>query len=325
MGKEVLDLSSGSFLGRAQSITVHAHEQRVVGVTLKQKGLLGGKNIIPLANIKAFGSHTITVTGLENVMALEGVDILNMSVVTIDGTVLGKVLDFIFEPDTGVITDYVLNGGILQDQPAKKGMLGGRHVVSIGRDVIIAQEKIDLADLVSYEDTFGDSWQEIDELMEGMSADISDSDLENELEDVVDDFAGKINKTIDEMSEKLKEVNTEEFADKIKLQANKLTDEAKELLELVKAKFAAKDKAEPTEADLAGQIVEQLRGSTVDKPLLDAQGNVIIWPGQVIGLQEVRMAVQTGKLQELIGSTVALETSDDLETPHAPLEKNQDE
>ena len=61
MGKEVLDLSSGSFLGRAQSITVHALEKRVVGVMLKQKGLLGGKNIIPLANIKAFGSHKMCI------------------------------------------------------------------------------------------------------------------------------------------------------------------------------------------------------------------------------------------------------------------------
>ena len=154
-GKDILNLENGTFVGKAQNILVNPADQHVAGVLLRQKGLLGSKNVLALENIKAFGSHTITLTNLSGVQAAEGVNILNMPVVTIDGTVLGKIIDFAFDPANGQIEEYVLSGGLLKNQPVDKGVLRGEQISAIGRDVVIAKENIALDDLYPpEEDTY---------------------------------------------------------------------------------------------------------------------------------------------------------------------------
>ena len=40
---------------------------------------------------------------------------------------------------------------------------------------------------------------------------------------------------------------------------------------------------------------------------MDEDGNVIVWPGQIIGKEEVKQALRSGKLQELLdAATVSL-------------------
>ncbi len=328
-GKDILNLENGTFVGKAQNILVNPADQHVAGVLLRQKGLLGSKNVLALENIKAFGSHTITLTNLSGVQAAEGVNILNMPVVTIDGTVLGKIIDFAFDPANGQIEEYVLSGGLLKNQPVDKGVLRGEQISAIGRDVVIAKENIALDDLYPPEEDTYQSWQEIDELMDDLQS------PEDELEDVIENFSEKINETVDEVEERLQNINTDEFSEKLKGQAEKFTADAKELFgslreklqsskldpdslkEDIKAKFTAKNPSADGEAALIKQIEEQMQGSTVEKPVIDADGNVIIWPGQLIGQEEIKHAVAAGKLQDLINVTVPLEAD---KTPEAAEE-----
>ena len=320
VGKDVLNLDNGTFVGKAQNILVNSASQSVAGVLLRQKGLLGSKNMVALEDIKAFGSHTITLSNMSAAPSSEGVSIINMPVVTIDGTVLGKIIDFAFDPASGLIGEYVLSGGLLKDQPFGKGVLRGEQVSAIGHEVVIAQEKITLDDLYPPEEETYQSWQEIDELMDDLQ-----STPDEELDDVLEDFTEKINETIDEVESKLQNVNVDDFSEKLKGQAEKFTADAMELFgslrdklkenkidadslkEDLKAKFASKNSAEDSETILIGQIEEQLKGSTVQKPVIDAGGNVIIWPGQLIGQEEIKQAISAGKLQDLINLTVPLE------------------
>lgn len=319
VGKDVLNLDNGTFVGKAQNILVNPTDRIIAGVLLRQKGLLGSKNVLTLENIKAFGSHTITLNHLDAVASSEGVNILNMPVVTIDGTVLGKVIDFAFDPQSGRIEEYVLTGGILKEQSLSKGVLRGEQISAIGRDVVIAQENITLDDLYPPEEDTYQSWQEIDDLMQDLEA------PDEQLENVIEDFTEKINETIDDVESKLQNVSTDDFSEKLKGQAEKFTADAKELFanlreklqnnkldtdalkEDLKAKFTPKNAAGEEEAILIGQIEEQLKGSTVEQPVIDADGNVIIWPGQIIGQEEIKNAITSGKLQDLINLTVPLE------------------
>ena len=332
-GKDVLNLENGTFVGKAQNILVNPADQRIAGVLLRQKGLLGSKNVLALENIKAFGSHTITLNNLNAVSTQEGVNILNMPVVTIDGTVLGKIIDFAFDPETGGIEEYVLSGGLLKNRPLNKGVLRGEQINAIGRDVIIAQENIVLDDLYPPEEDTYQSWQEIDDLMESLQ------EPADELDDMIENFSEKINETVDEVEDKLQNINTDDFSEKLKVQAEKFTADAKELFgglreklqankldtdnlkEDLKAKFAVKNPAGDSETVLIKQIEEQLEGSTVEKPVIDSEGNVIIWPGQLIGQEEIKRAVAAGKLQDLINVTIPLENETIL---HAPEEDEEE-
>lgn len=41
--------------------------------------------------------------------------------------------------------------------------------------------------------------------------------------------------------------------------------------------------------------------------MLDEEGNVIVWPGQIIGKEEIKVALRSGKLQDLLDlATVSL-------------------
>ena len=67
--------------------------------------------------------------------------------------------------------------------------------------------------------------------------------------------------------------------------------------EAIKNKIGRKDTPEDT---LAADLEEQMKGLTVEKPVLDADGNVIAWPGQVLDREKIKLALRAGVLQELL-------------------------
>lgn len=82
---------------------------------------------------------------------------------------------------------------------------------------------------------------------------------------------------------------------------------------------------------MAADLVAQLEDLTVEKPVLDESGNVIIWPGQIIGKEEIKTALRCGKLQDLLDlATVSLleEHENTAEAAEAaaesPAEKTED-
>ncbi|MBS5334362.1 MAG: hypothetical protein KHY62_02460, partial [Firmicutes bacterium] len=67
------------------------------------------------------------------------------------------------------------------------------------------------------------------------------------------------------------------------------------------------NRREEPEDVLAEDLVAQMEDLTVAKPVLDEEGNVIVWPGQIIGKEEVKTALRSGKLQDLLDlATVSL-------------------
>lgn len=347
IGKEILNLEDGAFLGRVQGINVDASEAKVIGIQIKQKGILGGKNIIPFESIKAFGSHTVTVSHLEGVMSSEGRNILGMPVISVDGTILGKIMDYAFVPESGLIAEYVLKGGLMKDVLDDKGIVEAGKILSIGKDVVIAMEDIDNTDFKApTEDVYGD-WKEIDDIIAELNDDELfdlDDETDKRYEEQFDDLTNKINKTIGDVTTMIKkEVNTEELAGIIKEQADRIGGEARGFFDSMKDKLQQNkvdtdtlkqefknkvnsnkaSKKEDNEDTLANQIVEQLKGSSVEKPLLDAEGNVIVWPGQVIGSEEVKQAIKAGKLQELIGLTSKVVADDEIVVEEAGVTTEQ--
>lgn len=340
IGKEILNLSDGSFLGKVQGVFIDETEQKLTGLKVKQKGLLGGKNSIPFESIKSFGTHKITIENLKEIEVEEGRNIISMPIVTSDGTILGKIIDFAFEPVDGKIVEYVLKGGLMESTFEDYGTVSGESIIAIGKDAIIAKEDLAEEDFKKPdEEVYGD-WKVVDEVIDGLDDDDDDDEetisettdstrKENNFEDQFDEITNKITKTIGDVTDKIKkEVTSDDLGDKLKEQADKIGEEAKSFLTIMKDKLQQNkpsnldpdllkqdlknkmgvktNKKDDNEDALASQIVEQLKGASVEKPLLDGQGNVIVWPGQLIGNEEVKQAIKAGKLQELISLTVQL-------------------
>lgn len=81
----------------------------------------------------------------------------------------------------------------------------------------------------------------------------------------------------------------------------------------LKMKVSRKDAPED---NLADDLEWQLTGFTVEKPVLDADGNAIAWPGQMLDKEKIKAALRAGVLQEFLDlATVKLEpeTSESVE------------
>ena len=95
---------------------------------------------IPLDSIQGFGTHGITIKEEfepGNSKVVEEKEILDMPVITTNGTLLGKIYDFGFDVETGQITQYILTEGLVKDTYRGKALIEASDVFRIGKDVVI--------------------------------------------------------------------------------------------------------------------------------------------------------------------------------------------
>ena len=335
MGKEILNLAEGTMIGKVCGVAL-TPDNKVAGLKVKSKKIMGTMNVVPFENVKAFGA-TITVNDVDGTACADTRDALGKNVITADGNLLGRVEELAFDAETGDIAEIVIKGELMDTMLDGRGILPGEKLVSIGKDVVIAVENITAEDFQTpAEEVYGD-WKELDELLEDiekeneqiMFEDIDeDDDAEDKVESTLEGFA----KTMEETLKKLKdEVTSESFKEQTNQAIDRFSAEAKNLFgemrewvknidtDSIKSRITRKEEPEDV---LAADLVSQLENLTVAKPVLDEDGNVIVWPGQIIGKEEIKAALRGGRLQELLDmATVSLVKE---ETAAEPAEKTEE-
>ena len=335
MGKDILNLAEGTMIGKVCGVAL-TPDNKVAGLKVKSKKIMGTMNVVPFENVKAFGA-TITVNDVDGTACADTRDALGKNVITVDGNLLGRVEELAFDAETGDIAEIVIKGELIDTMLDGRGILPGEKLVSIGKDVVIAVENITAEDFQTpAEEVYGD-WKELDELLEDiekeneqiMFEDIDeDDDAEDKVESTLEGFA----KTMEETLKKLKdEVTSESFKEQTNQAIDRFSAEAKNLFgemrewvknidtDSIKSRITRKEEPEDV---LAADLVSQLENLTVAKPVLDEDGNVIVWPGQIIGKEEIKAALRGGRLQELLDmATVSLVKE---ETAAEPAEKAEE-
>ncbi len=324
MGKELLNLSDGTMLGKVCGVVL-TPDCKVAGLKVRERKLMGSTTTVAFENVKAFGA-TITLHGVSNVMVQETRTVLGKNVITADGNLLGRVQELAFDMETGVVEEIVIQGELMDTMLGGHGILPGSKLVNFGKDVIIAAENITAADFQQPEEGFYGDWKAMDEVLDEIDRetvvfdDVEDSAQEEEKASRVETTIDGLTKTLEETIQKLK---AEVTSDRVKEQTDRLIDrvgeETKNIFnelrlmvknidaEAIKNKIGRKDTPEDT---LAVDLEEQMNGLTVEKPILDADGNVIAWPGQVLDREKIKLALRAGVLQELLDfATVKLESA----------------
>lgn len=327
IGKELLNLSDGSMLGKVCGVVLTS-DCKVAGLKVRERKLMGSTTTVAYENIKAFGA-TITLHGVSNVLAAETRTVLGKNVITADGNLLGRVEELAFDMETGVVEEIVIQGELMDTMLGGRGILPGDKLVSFGKDVVIAQENITAVDFQQPEEGFYGDWKAMDEVLDAI--DEERIVFEDEEEPVVDEKTSRVETTIDGLTKTVEEtiqrLKDEVTSDRVKEQTDRLIDrigeETKSLFnevrllvknidtESLKNRVGRKDTPEDS---LAVDLEEQLNGLTVAKPVLDADGNVIAWPGQVIDKEKIKTALRVGVLQELLDlATVKLNAEEPMQ------------
>ena len=336
MGKELLNLSDGTMVGKVCGVVL-TPDCKVAGLKVRERKLMSGTITVAFENIKSFGA-TITLHGVSNVMAQETRTVLGKNVITADGNLLGRVEELAFDMETGAVEEVVIQGELMDTMLGGRGILPGDKLLNFGKDVVIAVDNITAADFQQPEEGFYGDWKAMDEVLDSIESETAEvfdeqdaaadnTEKSSRLENTIDGLT----KTLEETIQKLKDEVT---SDRVKDQTDRLIDrvgeETKNIFnelrlmvknidtEAIKNKIGRKDTPEDT---LAADLEEQMKGLTVEKPVLDADGNVIAWPGQVLDKEKIKIALQAGALQELLDfATVSLEQAPSAEVQPESVE-----
>lgn len=347
MGKEILNLADGTMIGKVYGVALTS-DKKVAGLKVKEKKFMGNVNIVPFENVRAFGA-TITVNDVDGAACAEIRDALGKNVITADGNLLGRVEELAFDEKSGEVAEIVIKGELMDTMTGGRGILPGEKIVSFGKDVVIAAENITAEDFhIPAEEFYGD-WKSVDEMLDEIDAvngvsfdeDGFEEKVEEPLEKTIDGFTkameDAVGKLKDEVtSDKFKE-QTERFIDRFGEEAKGLFNEMRDWVKNIDTDGLKEDiknkmnRREEPEDVLAADLVQQLEDLTVEKPLLDEEGNVIVWPGQIIGKEEIKTALRSGKLQDLLDlATVSLledakPAAEEYEEDTAPAETGAEE
>ena len=323
MGKELLNLSDGTMVGKVCGVVL-TPDCKVAGLKVRERKLMSGTITVAFENIKSFGA-TITLHGVSNVMAQETRTVLGKNVITADGNLLGRVEELAFDMETGIVEEVVIQGELMDTMLGGRGILPGDKLLNFGKDVVIAVDNITAADFQQPEEGFYGDWKVMDEVLDSIESETAEVFDEQEQAADNTEKASRLENTIDGLTKTLEEtiqkLKDEVTSDRVKDQTDRLIDrvgeETKNIFnelrlmvknidtEAIKNKIGRKDTPEDT---LAADLEEQMKGLTVEKPVLDADGNVIAWPGQILDKEKIKIALQAGVLQELLDfATVSLE------------------
>ena len=336
MGKELLNLSDGTMVGKVCGVVL-TPDCKVAGLKVRERKLMSGTITVAFENIKSFGA-TITLHGVSNVMAQETRTVLGKNVITADGNLLGRVEELAFDMETGAVEEVVIQGELMDTMLGGRGILPGDKLLNFGKDVVIAVDNITAADFQQPEEGFYGDWKAMDEVLDSIESETAEvfdeqdaaadnTEKSSRLENTIDGLT----KTLEETIQKLKdEVTSDRVKDQTDRLIERVGEETKNIFnelrlmvknidtEAIKNKIGRKDTPEDT---LAADLEEQMKGLTVEKPVLDADGNVIAWPGQTLDKEKIKIALQAGALQELLDfATVSLEQTSSAEVQPESVE-----
>ncbi|MBS4007533.1 MAG: PRC-barrel domain-containing protein [Clostridium sp.] len=146
VGLPVIDLTEGKGLGRVHSLIVNPNSRRVEAIEVGERMLLKTKTeLLPFAKVRSIGPDAITLMKQEDLVdvqqqpelaSLLEKKLLAGKVVTADGSLVGTVDDFSFNPADGNLAELFVN----TEKTRVTLVLPLKVVENFGRDFIIVEE-----------------------------------------------------------------------------------------------------------------------------------------------------------------------------------------
>lgn len=146
VGLPVIDLTEGKGLGRVLSLIVNPGNRRVEAIEVGERVLLKTKTeLLPYSKLRSIGTDAVTLLDKDVLQDVEQQPelapllerrIIGVRVITADGTMVGTVEDFSFDPSDGVLADLFIS----TEKTRAYLALTIDAIENFGRDFIIVRE-----------------------------------------------------------------------------------------------------------------------------------------------------------------------------------------
>jgi uncharacterized protein YrrD len=149
LNRLVLDHSTAEEVGRVDQLWLNPQSHQIEGLTCKSGFLGGKKQWFTWAQIEAIGNDSILVNFTLEEVAPEkpesAVSLIGREVWTDAGNKAGKIIDFLFNPQTGAITKYLfVSSGWL-------GVLNGVYSLSSSAIASVGSKRVIVPDAIVQE------------------------------------------------------------------------------------------------------------------------------------------------------------------------------
>lgn len=144
MGLRVLGIKEGVECGQISEFVVDQENKTIKFVVLDSGKGCFGLQVLPIEAVSGMGQDFTTTATAETVtnvweteeamkLAFSDADIINARVVSSTGDVLGKIVDFEFDPESGEIETYIMEDGI---------EIGKRSIFTLSRGTVFVDKTI---------------------------------------------------------------------------------------------------------------------------------------------------------------------------------------
>ncbi|NLC11550.1 MAG: photosystem reaction center subunit H, partial [Firmicutes bacterium] len=150
IGSPVISIADGMQVGEVKSLVIEPKAKRVEFFILSENEEDVIK-AIPFARAEAVGDYAVTIGQMADILDLKSINvaqhlleneckIIGAKVISNKGQLLGVVVEYGINPDTGEITTYFYNNDYEEGKEESEQSLDAEQVITIGRDMIIVQD-----------------------------------------------------------------------------------------------------------------------------------------------------------------------------------------
>jgi uncharacterized protein YrrD len=146
IGKPIVAYDSGEKVHTIIDLIFDQSDNSLLGFLVNEGGWLSSAKVLPLSKVKAIGVDAVIISSKGAIVParehdpihkiLERNNILNGTrILTTDGRDLGKLVDFYFDENTGIIEGYETSGGLFADAYSGRSFVPAFQTLKIGQDV----------------------------------------------------------------------------------------------------------------------------------------------------------------------------------------------
>jgi uncharacterized protein YrrD len=144
-GLPVITRDTGAKVGHVEDLVVDRQGRRVLGLIVGEKRLLGSARVAAWSAVLVAGRDAVIIDSEKSVVKASRVPEINevlergfvlqdSHVHTTAGRELGKIENFFFNGDNGMVEGYELVGGVSAQQPSRRAFMPAHPSFEAGKD-----------------------------------------------------------------------------------------------------------------------------------------------------------------------------------------------
>lgn len=285
MGKQVLDLEKGIFLGYIID-TYFEDNKKISGFQIIENDA-ETTSFIEFSNVKCFEDDIVVLNHYDKSDSLLGKTLFDVALVTSHGKLIahtwdmavdseGNLLEFLLEkPNQSISSEYVV--------------FTADNIQKIGQEVLVTDKTED---------------ELIFELPDGMV--YRDLETGRRKSEYLESIFKKLSVSLEDITSRVKHLDKDVVSQEFGKLASTINKEVSIFFDGMLDKLNLKKKT-TFDTDIEA-IYRDLGGKTVLKPICDSFGEALLLPGQVITIEKIELVIKHNLLADLYRLAVAFET-----------------